>query len=90
MSRSSTARGSDTGLSLVGPTKVKACKSFLFTAGSFKVENKEHLFDFVSKLYLHHVASKLYPVAKCHSQLLNFNQQLKANQSIYFVLSCTT
>ena len=31
LSRSNTARGSSTGLSLVGPTKVKARKSFLFT-----------------------------------------------------------
>ena len=38
--RSSTARGSSTRLSLVGPTKVKACKFFLFTEGSLKVENK--------------------------------------------------
>ena len=35
--------GSSTGLSLVGHTKVKACKSFLFTEGSPEVENKEHL-----------------------------------------------
>ena len=32
--RCSTARGSSTRLSLVGPTKVKARKSFLFTEGS--------------------------------------------------------
>ena len=32
--RCSTARGSSTGLFLVGPTKVNACKSFLFTEGS--------------------------------------------------------
>ena len=38
-------------MSLVGPTKVKAPKSFLFTDGSFKVENKEHLVDFVVTLY---------------------------------------
>ena len=42
-----TARWSNTGLSLVGTNKVKARKSFLFTEGSLKVENKEHLFDFV-------------------------------------------
>ena len=47
LSRCSTARGSSTGLSLVGPTIVKACKSFLFTEGSLKVENKKHLLDFV-------------------------------------------
>ena len=33
--------------SLQGPPKVKACKSFLFTESSPKVENKEHLVDFV-------------------------------------------
>ena len=36
---------------LEGPTKIKAHKSFLFTEGSFKVESKEHLFDFVVTLY---------------------------------------
>ena len=40
--------------SLVGPTKIKAPKSFLFTVGLVKIENKEHLFDFiiVMKYYL--------------------------------------
>ena len=52
LSKCSTAWGFKTGLSLVGPTKVKACKSFLFTDGSLKVENKEHLFGFVVTLYL--------------------------------------
>ena len=42
LSRCGTARGSSTGFSLVGPAKVKACKSFLFTEGTPKVENKEH------------------------------------------------
>ena len=37
LSRCFTAKGSSTGLSLVGPTKVKACKSFLFTEGSLKL-----------------------------------------------------
>ena len=37
----STARGSNTGLFLVGLNKVKARKSFLFTEESIKVENKE-------------------------------------------------
>ena len=41
--RCSTARGSSSWLSLVGPTKGKACKSFLFIESSLKVENKEHL-----------------------------------------------
>ena len=31
LSRYSAARGSSTGLSILGLTKVKACKSFLFT-----------------------------------------------------------
>ena len=47
----STARGFSTRLSLVGPTEVKARKSFLFNEGSLKFENKEHLFDFVVTLY---------------------------------------
>ena len=37
MSRCSTVRGSRSGLSMGGPTKVKAFKSFLFTDGSLKV-----------------------------------------------------
>ena len=48
--RCSTARGSSFGLSVGGPTKVKACKSFLFTESSPKVENKEQLIDFVVTL----------------------------------------
>ena len=44
LSRCSTARGSSTGLSLVGPTKVKARKSFIFPEGSLKVENSIVLF----------------------------------------------
>ena len=35
LSRSSTARGSGTAFSLVGPTKVKAPKSFLCEASAF-------------------------------------------------------
>ena len=34
LSRLSTARGSDTDLMMVGPAKVKACKSVLFTEGT--------------------------------------------------------
>ena len=45
LSRCRTAGGSSTGLFCVGPTKVKACKSLLFTDGPLKVENKEHLVD---------------------------------------------
>ena len=47
----STARGSITGLSLVGPTKVKARKPFLFTKSYLKVENKEYLVDFFVTFY---------------------------------------
>ena len=47
LSRCSTARGDISGICLGGPTKVKACKYFLFTEPSLKVENKEHLFDFL-------------------------------------------
>ena len=43
LSRCSTARGSSSGFSLVGPTKVKARKSFLFTEGFLKVENNKSL-----------------------------------------------
>ena len=32
------------------PLRSKALKSFLFTEGSFKSENKDHLFDFVVSL----------------------------------------
>ena len=42
---------SSTELSLTGPTKVDARKSFLLTERSLNVENKEHLFDFVVTLY---------------------------------------
>ena len=47
LSRCSITRGSNTGFFHVGPTKVKACKSFLFTKSSLKVWDKEHLFDFI-------------------------------------------
>ena len=35
------------GLSLGGPTKLKACKSLIYTEGSLWVENKEHLVDVI-------------------------------------------
>ena len=46
LSRCSTDRGSGSGLSLGGPSKVKACEC------SLKVENKEHLVDFFVTLVL--------------------------------------
>ena len=61
--RCNTARGSSTGLSLVGPTKVKAVKSFLFTEGSLKVLKKEHLVDFVVTLYFKSLCCNA--LAKC-------------------------
>ena len=39
-------KGSDTGYSLVGPTKVKAHKSFSLTEKLSYIENKEPLLDF--------------------------------------------
>ena len=39
-------------MSPVGPTKVKDHKSFKFTEGSLKVENKEHLVDFIVTLFI--------------------------------------
>ena len=50
--RCNSARGSGSGLSLGGPTKAKACKSFLFTEFSLKVENNKHLIDLVVTLYV--------------------------------------
>ena len=38
------SRGSSARFSLVGPTKVKACKLFMFTYKFPSIENKEHLF----------------------------------------------
>ena len=51
LSRYSTARGSGSRLSLGGPTKVMALKSFLITESSLKFEIKEHLIDFVVMLH---------------------------------------
>ena len=42
LSRCCAARGSSTRFSLVGPTKVKACESFLFTENLLCIENKKH------------------------------------------------
>ena len=45
LSKFSTARGLNTRFSLVGPTKVKACKSFVFSQKLRIVENKELFFS---------------------------------------------
>ena len=45
--RCCTARGSITRFSLVGPTKVEACKSFLFTEKFPCIVKKVHWVDFV-------------------------------------------
>ena len=42
--------GFSTGSCLVGPPKVRACDSVLFTKRSIVVWNKEHLVDFVVTL----------------------------------------
>ena len=47
LSRCCAARPSHNGFNLVGPTKVKARKSFLFTEKFPKIESKEHLLYFV-------------------------------------------
>ena len=50
MSRLNTARGYDTGLVIVGPAKVKTCKSILFTEDVPEVKIKKHLVDEVNTL----------------------------------------
>ena len=45
LSRFNTARGSGTFLVRIGPAKVKACKSVLFTEGTPEVKNKEHMIN---------------------------------------------
>ena len=80
LSKCCTARESSYRFSLVGLTKVKARKYFLFTENFTCIENKEHLLDFVITFILQHFASMLYPVVKCHNQLLPY-WQYKANRS---------
>ena len=46
------------GLSRGGPTKVKAGKSFLFTEGSLKAENKEHFILFLLLLFFLYTKKK--------------------------------
>ena len=53
LSRCWIARGSYSKFSLVGPTKVKARKSFLLTEKFPCIENKEHLLDFVITFIFH-------------------------------------
>ena len=58
--RGRTASRSNTGFSLVGPTKVKARKSLLFTKKFRCTENKEHMVEFLSHLYFFYFASIIY------------------------------
>ena len=51
LSRDSTARGLFLGYPKEVPLRFKAGESFLFTEGYLKVENKEHLYDFIVTLY---------------------------------------
>ena len=52
LSRCRTSRGSSTGLFYVGPTKVKAYKSFLFTEGSHKQRSLSCRAEWVCFIYL--------------------------------------
>ena len=78
VARRSAARGFSSGLSLGGPTKVKAHKSYQFAEGSLKVENKEHLFDFIVTLCVSYILT----LASTNSSY----QQIKIEgyQYIYF------
>ena len=74
LSRCCTARRASTRFSLVGPTKVQACKSFLFSEKFSSIENKEHPLDFVDFLshsFFTHFVAMLQAVAQCHNQLLH-------------------
>ena len=59
------------GLAWVSPTKVKACKSFLFKEGSLKVESRKHLFDFVVTLYFNSLCSNALGSNKVYQQFEN-------------------
>ena len=62
--RCNTARGSSIRLFYTGLTKVKSCKSFLFTDGPFEVEKKNTCLIKLSHFILSHFASMLYAMAK--------------------------
>ena len=64
-------RGSSKGLFPVGPTKVKACWSILFTEDSPEVKIKTTCLIKQLHFILSHFASMLYTVAKYHIQLLH-------------------
>ena len=72
------------------PWDVKARKSFLLTEGSFKVENKEHLFDFVLTLfiisYLRMKRSLVKFVSFCKGCDQNGDRVSKNNESCHFAL----
>ena len=72
-----------TRFSLVGPTKVKACKSFVLAQEFPVVENKECLFDLTSTFF-NHIASMHYAVAKCHNQLKLFTKSIKETVPIHY------
>ena len=65
MLRLDIARGSGTGLVTVGPAKVKACKSILFTEGTPEVEIKNTWLTKLTLFILSHFAWLLYEVANC-------------------------
>ena len=69
LSRCSIERGPDPWYNWGGPAKVGARKSFLFTESSLVAKTKNTWLILLSDLILHHSASMLDTVAKCHNQL---------------------
>ena len=76
MSRCSAAKGSCTGLSLVGPTEVKAHKSFLLTGGSLKIE--------IKNIWL--IVVTLYNTMQCPVKVNSNTIELTVHTSCYCVL----
>ena len=77
-----TARGSDSGLSLGVPTKIKACKSVLYTEVFLKVEIKNTCLILLSHFILSHFGQMLYAgwhiyirwLESCLSELWRFSR----------------
>ena len=62
---------------MVGPSKVKACKSFVFTQKFLIVENKEHLFGFVINFYFQFYLAGI-------EAFMKFNNELNAMNILVF------
>ena len=71
------------GLSLGDPNKVKACKSFIFTDGSHKVENKDQLVDFVVTLYL--LVNSILKIMVGYTDVISLVTSLFWHQTYSFV-----